>query len=213
MQKTATTHTQTRCASLGKMNMDKKKAIEIISNQYSLLTSECKSELLNNSKILVLEKGTTLIKEGQYSDKTFFIVNGCARAFYLKEGKDISDWFAFEHDFISSINSFFLNIPSPHFIELLEDSVLLEISRENVEKLANTYRDFERLSKVIVIKTMLMQQERISSMQFHSAEQKYKNVLSIHPNISQRIPLTHIASYIGITLETLSRIRKRLSRI
>jgi CRP-like cAMP-binding protein len=177
------------------------------------LTSECKFELSNNSKILVLEKGTTLIREGQYSDKTFFIINGCARAFYLKDGKDISDWFAFENDFISSINSFFLNIPSPHFIELLEDSVLLEISRENVEKMADTYRDFERLSKVIVIKTMLMQQERISSMQFHSAEQKYENVLSIHPNISQRIPLTHIASYIGITLETLSRIRKRLSRI
>ncbi len=193
--------------------MDIKKAIEIISNQYSLLTSECKSELLNNSKILVLEKGTTLVREGQYSDKTFFIINGCARAFYLKDGKDISDWFAFENDFISSINSFFLNIPSPHYIELLEDSVLLEISRENVEKLANTYRDFERLSKVIVIKTMLMQQERISSMQFHSAEQKYENVLSIHPNISQRISLTHIASYIGITLETLSRIRKRQSRI
>lgn len=193
--------------------MNKKKAIEIISIQYSLLTSKCKSELSNNSKILVLEKGTTLIREGQYSDKTFFIINGCARAFYLKDGKDISDWFAFENDFISSINSFFLNIPSPHFIELLEDSVLLEISRENVEKMADTYRDFERLSKVIVIKTMLMQQERISSMQFHSAEQKYENVLSIHPNISQRIPLTHIASYIGITLETLSRIRKRLSRI
>ena len=192
--------------------MKKKQAIEIISNQYSPLTSECKSELSDNAKILVLEKGTTLVRERQYSDKIFFIINGCARAYYLKDGKDISDWFAFENDFISSINSFFLNIPSPHFIELLEDSVLLEISRENVVKLEDTYRDFERLSKVIAIKTMLSHQERISSMQFHSAEQKYKNILSIHPNITQRIPLTHIASYIGITLETLSRIRKRLSR-
>jgi CRP-like cAMP-binding protein len=56
---------------------------------------------------------------------------------------------------------------------------------------------------------MLKQQARIVSMQFHSAEQKYENILSIQPNITQRIPLTHIASYIGITLETLSRIRKR----
>lgn len=193
--------------------MDKKKAVEIISNQYSPLTSECKLDLTNNSKLLVLEKGTVLVRERQYSDKTFFIVNGCARAYYLKDGKDISDWFAFENEFISSINSFFLKIPSPHFIELLEDSVLLEISRENVEKLADKYREFERLSKVVVVKTMLKQHERITSMQFHSAEQKYKNLLSIHPNISQRIPVTHIASYINITLETLSRIRKRLSRI
>lgn len=193
--------------------MDIKKAVEIISNQYSLLTLECKLDLINNSTLLVLEKGTNLVREGQYSDKTFFIVYGCARAYYLKDGKDITDWFAFENDFISSINSFFLNVPSPHFIQLLEDSVLLEISREKAEKLADTYRDFERLSKVVVIKTMLKQQERIASMQFHSAEQKYKNLLSIHPNISQRIPLTHISSYINITLETLSRIRKRLSKI
>lgn len=193
--------------------MDKKKAIEIISNQYSLLTSECKFDLTKKSKLLVLEKGTILVKEGQYSDKTFFIVKGCARAYYLKDGKDISDWFAFENEFISSINSFFLNIPSPHFIELIEDSVFLEISRENAENLADAHRDFERLSKVVVIKTMLKQQERIASMQFHTAEQKYKNILSIQPNITQRIPLTHIASYINITLETLSRIRKRLSRI
>jgi CRP-like cAMP-binding protein len=193
--------------------MDRKKIVEIISNHYSPLTSECKLDLITNSKLLVLQKGTVLVRGGQFSDKTFFIVNGCARAYYLKDGKDISDWFAFENEFISSINSFFLNIPSPHSIELIEDSVLLEISKENIEILSNTYHDFERLSKVVVIKTMLKQQERITSMQFHSAEEKYKNLLSIHPDINQRIPLTHIASYINITLETLSRIRKRLTRI
>lgn len=193
--------------------MDKKKAIEIISNQYSVLTAECKLELSRNSKFLVLEKGKTLVREGQYSDKIYFIVKGCARAYYLKDGKDISDWFAFENDFISSINSFFRNVPSPHFIELLEDSVLLEISREDIEKLENMYPDFERLSKVVIITTMLKQQERISSLLFHSAEEKYENILSTHPNIIQRVPLTHLASFIGITLETLSRIRKRLSRI
>ncbi|AZQ60405.1 Crp/Fnr family transcriptional regulator [Maribacter sp. MJ134] len=193
--------------------MDRKKIVEIISNHYSPLTPECKLDLITNSKLLVLQKGTVLVRGGQFSDKTFFIVNGCARAYYLKDGKDISDWFAFENEFISSINSFFLNIPSPHFIELIEDSVLLEISRGNIEILSNTYHDFERLSKVVAIKTMLKQQERITSMQFHSAEEKYKNLLSIHPDINQRIPLTHIASYINITLETLSRIRKRLTRI
>ena len=189
--------------------MDKRKAIELISSQYSLLSSDCKAELSQNSKMLVCEKGKTLVREGQYADKTFFIVNGCARAYYLKEGKDISDWFAFENDFISSINSFFLDVPSPHFIELLEDSLLLEISRETVEKLADTYRDFERLSKIVVVKTLLKQQERISSLQFHSAEEKYDHIIASQPNIIKRIPLTHIASYIGITLETLSRIRKR----
>lgn len=188
--------------------MNKEKIIDAISEIYSPLTSECKLELSNRTRILRLEKGSTLVKEGQYSDKTFFIVNGCARAYYLKDGKDISDWFAFEMEFISSINSFFLKVPSPHFIELLEDSILLEISREKLEILSDKYHDFERLTKMVVIKTMLQQQARITAMQFHSAQQKYKNLLSIQPTITQRISLTHIASYIGITLETLSRIRK-----
>jgi CRP-like cAMP-binding protein len=195
------------------MKVNKKEIINQISETYSKLSFECQQKLSNSSKVLILPKGEVLVREGQYSDKTFFIFSGCARAYYLKDGKDISDWFAFDNDFISSINSFFLNVPSPHFIELLEDSILLEISRIDVEKLSDDYNDFERLSKIVVTKTMLQQQERISSMQFHSAEQKYNNILSIRPDITQRIPLTHIASYIGITLETLSRIRNIKNRI
>jgi len=107
----------------------------------------------------------------------------------------------------------FAGIPSPHYIEVLEDSVLLEITRESAEALSQKHHDFERLTKIIAVKTMLQQQERIVSMQFQTAEQKYQNILALRPNITQRVPLTHIASYIGITLETLSRIRKSQSRI
>jgi CRP-like cAMP-binding protein len=193
--------------------LDKNKIVDRITSKYSNLNDLAKIELLENARVLKLPKGTTLVKEGQLSDKTFFIIKGCARAYYLKEGKDISDWFAFEDEFISSINSFFLNVPSPHYIEVLEDSILLEISRNDVEKLSEKYHDFERLTKVIVTKTMLQQQQRIVSMQFYTAEEKYKNLLSIRKDITNRVPLTHIASYIGITLETLSRIRNMAVRI
>lgn len=195
------------------MFLDKNKIVDRITSRYSNLNDLAKIELLENARVLKLPKGTTLVKEGQLSDKTFFIIKGCARAYYLKEGKDISDWFAFEDEFISSINSFFLNVPSPHYIEVLEDSILLEISRNDVEKLSEKYHDFERLTKVIVTKTMLQQQQRIVSMQFYTAEEKYKNLLSIRKDITNRVPLTHIASYIGITLETLSRIRNMAVRI
>jgi CRP-like cAMP-binding protein len=116
--------------------LDKNKIVDRITSKYSNLNDLAKIELLENARVLKLPKGTTLVKEGQLSDKTFFIIKGCARAYYLKEGKDISDWFAFEDEFISSINSFFLNVPSPHYIEVLEDSILLEISRNDVEKLS-----------------------------------------------------------------------------
>jgi CRP-like cAMP-binding protein len=193
--------------------MTKEKIISSISEMYSLLSSECQEELSSIAKVVCLRKGSTLVKEGQHAHKTYYIIKGCARAYYLKDGKDISDWFACEHEFITSIVSFFSNKPSPHYIELLEDSTLMELSKDKIEELAAKYHDFERLIRVIVTKTMLSQQERIASIQFQTAEQRYENILAIHENITQRIPLTHIASYVGITLETLSRIRNPKKRI
>ncbi len=193
--------------------MNKDDIINTISAKYAPLNDACKSEFSVDSKILTLKKGETLVKEGQHSDKAYFIVSGSTRAYYLNDGKDITDWFAFENDFICAINSFFQNIPSPHYIEVLEDTKLLVISRDDIMKLSDKYHDFERLTNRVATKTMLKLQARIVSMQFQSAEQKYQNILLAYPNITQRVPLTHIASYIGITLETLSRIRKLKTRI
>jgi CRP-like cAMP-binding protein len=188
--------------------MEKTDIVEAIEKNYIKLSQNCINSLLSVSKILELQNGDTIVKEGQYANKAYFIIKGCARAYYLKDGKDITDWFGFENDFISSINSFYLDIPSPHYIETLEPSVLLEISKEHINAIANKYPEFDKLEKIVVIKTMLKLQQRIVSVQFETAAQKYMNLLNIRPDIIQRIPLTHIASYLGITLETLSRIRK-----
>jgi len=188
-------------------------AIQNISQTYSKLTDNCMADFIQVSKYLTKDKSTLLVTAGQYADKSYFIVKGCARAYYLKDGKDITDWFAFENDFINSINSFFENIPSPHFIELLEPSTFLEISREDIFKLSDKYHDFDRLLRIIATKTMLALRNRIFSIQFEMAQQKYENLLNIRPDITQRVPLTHIASYLGITLETLSRIRNPKNRI
>lgn len=193
--------------------MNSEQIIENIELHFSALTDECKSDLKKVSKIRVLDRETQLVTEGQLADKTYFIAKGSARAFYLKDGKDITDWFAFENNFINSINSFFLHIPSPHFIEVLEPSILLEISRENIDLLSDKYQEFDRLGKIAVTKIMLQLQQRVVSMQFETAQQKYENILKIRPDITQRVALTHIASYLGITLETLSRIRSSKNRI
>jgi CRP-like cAMP-binding protein len=193
--------------------MNFEQIIEHVELHFLPLTDECKSDLKNVSKIMELEPETILVKEGQLADKTYFIASGSARAFYLKDDKDITDWFAFENNFINSINSFFLHIPSPHFIEVLEPSVLLEISRENIDLLSNKYQEFDRLGKIAITKTLLQLQQRVVSIQFETAQQKYENILKIRPDITQRVALTHIASYLGITLETLSRIRNPKNRI
>lgn len=196
-----------------KSSSDIENVIETISENYSLLTAECKTDLKNSCKLLCFDKLSLIVKEGEFADKMYFIVNGCLRAFYYKDGKEITDWFAFEGDFVASINSFYQNISSKHNIELLEQTTFLEISREVIFTLTNKHHCFERLGRIAVTKTMLQLQERIVSIQFETAQQKYESLIIMRPDIVQRVPLTHIASHLGITLETLSRIRNPKYRI
>ena len=193
--------------------MLKENLLSIIGEFYSPLSPECGQALLERLNIRSVDKGEYIVKEGQYAHHAYFILQGTARAFYLKDGKDVSDWFAFENEFISSIVSLFGDKPSPHYIEVLQDSILIEISKEVMDELAEKYHDFERLIREVVTQTMLSQQERISSILFHSAEQRYEQILSIRPDIINRVPLMHIASYLGMTLETLSRVRSLKARI
>lgn len=181
--------------------------ITAIENRYCKLSEDCIAALPLHSKLMPASKDTKLVKEGQYADKTYYIIQGCVRAFYVKDCKEITDWFAFENEFVCSIHSFFNNVPSPHYIEVLEDSLLLEINRANAQLLSDKYHNFERLQKEVVVHTLLKLQNRVESLLFETASNRYKSLLTTQPDITQRVPLTHIASHLGITLETLSRIR------
>ncbi|GAA0732608.1 Crp/Fnr family transcriptional regulator [Aquimarina litoralis] len=193
--------------------MNFEKILHEIGEIYAPLSNECKQEVISNSKLITYQKGDIVVREGQYSKKAYLIIKGCARAYYLKDGKDISDWFTFENQFMAPIISFFSNQPSPHYVEFVEESTILEFSKEIVDLLSKKFHDFERFISKVVTETMLGLCERLHTIQFSKAEERYKNLISIYPNITQRIPLTHIASYLGITLETLSRIRNPKVRI
>jgi CRP-like cAMP-binding protein len=196
-----------------KNTTDIENAIETISENYSLLTTDCKTDLKNSCSLLTLDKFSIIVKEGQFADKMYFLVSGCVRAFYNKDGKEITDWFAFEGDFMSSINSFYQGVTSKHNIELLEPTTFLEIAKATIFELTDKHHCFERLGRIAVTKTMLQLQERIVSLQFETAQQKYESLINMRPDIIQRVPLTYIASHLGITLETLSRIRNPKKRI
>lgn len=193
--------------------MNIEKILNEIGEIYSPISNECQQEFIANSKISTFKKGEIVVREGQFSKKGFLIVQGCSRAYYLKDGKDISDWFTFENQIMASIVSFFSKEPSPHYVEFIEDSTVIEFTKDTVDILSNKYHDFERFINKVVTKTMLGLCERLYTIQFNKAEVRYKHLLTIYPDITNRIPLTHIASYLGITLETLSRIRNPKNRI
>ena len=183
--------------------------LDAIQEKHSRLSTECIYDLVECMTLNTFKKNEVIVKQGQYSKMSFLILEGAMRVFYLKDDKDVSDLFAFENEFATSIVSFFSNKPSAHYIQALENTTVAEISKENIDKLCRKHQDLETFVKNIVIDTTLKQQKRISSILFYTAEEKYTHMKDEFKECMDRIPLTHIASFLGMSLETLSRVRAR----
>ena len=120
-----------------------------------------------------------------------------------------SFFFSFENDFVTSFHSFITLEPSVENIQLLEGSILWSISKEQLTQLFNRYHEIERLVRIAYEKYYIRLEERYVNAQFKTAKELYENLLRQTPYILERVPLGYIASYLGISQETLSRIRSK----
>lgn len=148
-----------------------------------------------------------LLREQSVSDYFYFIEEGVARIFYHKHEKQITEWIAMDGNFFLSITSYFERTPSILNIQTLEPSLVYGIHNHDFMRLASEYHEVETLLRKMVTRSLIMSQYRMDSIQFESAQQRYEKLLENSPGILQRVPLTYIASFLGVTLETLSRIR------
>jgi CRP-like cAMP-binding protein len=128
-------------------------------------------------------------------------------SFYFKEGKDITDWLSAEGTFAGSMISFLTQLPDVRGIELLEPSLLWSFGHEDLEKLYKQYHEIERLGRLLSNHAYILVQQRFDDLLFTTSMERYHKLLQQNPTIIQRVPLGMIASYLGITQETLSRIR------
>ena len=156
-----------------------------------------------------VQKDFFLLKENTVSDYFYFIEKGVARIYYYKNGKEITEWIALDNQFFLSITSFFQRTPSHLIIQVIEPSVVYGIHHDDFMSLAAKYHELERLLRKMITGSLIFSQVRMDSIQFESAQQRYEKLLQRTPQIVQRVPLTYIASFLGITLETLSRIRSQ----
>lgn len=182
-------------------------ALQSFRDHYTALSPACEEAFREVAETVSVPKNTVLVTEGQNSNMMFFLLSGTVRAYYLKDGKDITDWFALEHEFMCAINSYFLKVPSEHYIETLQPCEMIVLKRKALGQLCAEFHEFETLSRMAITNIMLRLQSRIVGIQFETAEKRYTNLLKVLPDITQRASLGHIASFLGITQETLSRIR------
>lgn len=150
-----------------------------------------------------------LIEAGQVCRYLYFIEKGSVRGYYVIDGKDLSQWFGFENDFVTSFRSYATKTMATEYIQVAEDSVIWSISRERLDELLVQFPELERLVRLIYEHYYIRLEERYSNAHFQTAAGRYEDLLKKNPHILQRMPLGYVASYLGISAETLSRIRGR----
>lgn len=165
------------------------------------------------SKKINCVKGEILLREGQSVNKMYFVIDGCLRSYCTdKNGKEHTLQFAIKNWWISDYSAITTKRPSQLNIECLKDGQLIEINAQDMEKLRTIYPEFADVQRKNTEAHLVSLQERILSQLQLSGTERYNIFLKKHPDMEQSIRNYHIASYLGITQESLSRIRAEKAR-
>lgn len=156
---------------------------------------------------LQLKKKEHFLREGQVCRQVGFIAKGYVRLYYLLNGEEITKDFNFENFFCGSWASFSMQQPSRFNIIAMEDLELYTLQREDLYRLLEKHTSLQKLVRIWMEMMFIRKEEREASFLLDTAEQRYAELLNQNSQIGQRVPLKYLASYLGMTAETLSRIR------
>ena len=176
-------------------------------DQLNTLSDAARGAIQAICTVHTIRKGRDLQPIGHTCRTIYFINRGLARIYYFKDKTDITESFAFENQIVARVDSLFSGKPSRKGIQMLEDSEVVAINATQLFRLYNDFPDIERLFRKIFEAGYVDTVNRLESLQFHSAEERYRDLLDTSPDILKRVPLKFIASYLGITPVSLSRIR------
>jgi CRP/FNR family transcriptional regulator, anaerobic regulatory protein len=157
-----------------------------------------------------LRKGELYIAEGEVCNYVSFINHGALRMYRILNGQEHSKFFAFENEYMSEYESFLTRKPSVYYVKAMEDCELIELHHNKVQQLYQAFPVWEKYGRLIAEGLFLELCCRTERLQYHSSEENYLHLMANYPRIIERVPQHHIASYLGIQPESLSRIRKRM---
>lgn len=179
---------------------------------FNILTSEEIASGMRMVRYGQVEKGDYFIKEGTTCKDVAFVVSGIFRSFYATSSdEEVTYCFRFSNSFVSAYSSFLTQRPSVENIQALTDVEQLMISRDDILKLEESSANWLKFFKINAEREYIEMEKRIFLLQKESAEKRYEDLITNHPEFLQVIPLNYLASYLGITQRHLSRIRKSLT--
>ena len=180
-------------------------------NHFHPLSKGVQEYLKNLCEPVSFQKGELLLKEGEVCEHIYFINKGVIRGFVREGHKDITTWITAEYELVTSIYGLDNNEPSTENIQAIENCELLSLTNTDIKNLYDRFPEFN-----ITIRKLLQQyykdaEGRAFVARLTNAENKYKYFLKRYRHLANRVPLKYIASFLGMTLETLSRTRKKMS--
>ena len=178
-----------------------------LARRYSTMTHE---ELDILEGILVpmkFAKGERILNEGDTCEHIYWIVKGLARQYYFKNDKELTEYMATENTIMMSIESLFKEKPSMQIIQALEPTIIYALPKKDLEAVAMRSVNIQILYRKILEESLIISQQHADMLRFESAQDRYQKLVKNSPQLVLRAPLVYIASYLQMTLETLSRVR------
>jgi len=178
-------------------------------SKYVSLTEDEKNIIISLNTFRTIKKGTILLREGQNSNESYFVLKGCIRTYYMIDGVEKTTAFYTEMDALTPpcvINK----APSEYYISCIEDSIITISTPEMEVEIFNKFPKFESMCRVLSEELLAKEQINFDEFKTSSPEQRYLNLLQSRPDLIQRVPQHQLASYLGIKPESLSRLRARI---
>jgi CRP-like cAMP-binding protein len=178
-------------------------------SKYISLTDDEKNALLSLDLFHSVKKGTVLLKEGQNSKESYFVLKGCIRTHYIIDGEEKTTAFYTELNALTP-HCVVNNTPSDYFISCIEDSILLISNAEMSVEINSKFPKFDIMCIMLSEELLAKQQIDFDEFKTSSPEQRYLNLLQKRPDLIQRVPQHQLASYLGIKPQSLSRLKARI---
>lgn len=185
--------------------------IEQIINNIHTLPQASQLKLIGIIKLLEFSKGTLIFNEGRIERNLYFVKSGIVRAYSHQHDVEVTFWFGQEGDPVLSMKSYIDNQPGYETIQLLEKCQLYQIKTQQLKVLYEEDIHLANWGRRLVERELIKTEERLIFREFKTALQRYQELIEHHPKLLQRVPLGYIASYLGITQVSLSRIRTQIS--